>query len=74
MIQGYKLILDEDTIPNDDEREQLQELLNNVKLTEGYLALARDIEVMEPKSPEDIYKVCVWMLTLNTICLADIVL
>lgn len=59
MIQGYKLILDMGIIPNDDEREQLQELLNNVKLTDGYLALARDIEVMEPKSPEDIYKVCV---------------
>jgi 26S proteasome regulatory subunit N1 len=26
-------------------------------LSEGYLTLARDIEVMEPKSPEDIYKV-----------------
>jgi 26S proteasome regulatory subunit N1 len=29
-------------------------------LSEGYLTLARDIEVMEPKSPGDIYKVCFW--------------
>ncbi|GAB2290400.1 26S proteasome non-ATPase regulatory subunit 2 A, partial [Dionaea muscipula] len=37
-------------------REQVQDLINNTKLSEGYLTLARDIEVMEPKSPEDIYK------------------
>lgn len=40
-----------------EEREVLQEIINNTKLSEGYLALGRDIEVMEPKSPEDIYKV-----------------
>nr|GME13348.1 26S proteasome non-ATPase regulatory subunit 2 homolog A-like [Ipomoea batatas] len=39
-----------------EEREVLQEIINNTKLSEGYLALGRDIEVMEPKSPEDIYK------------------
>lgn len=49
--------LDEDVAPDYDDREALQEIVNNVKLSEGYLALARDIEVMEPKSPEDIYKV-----------------
>ena len=42
---------------DDDDREQLQEIINNSKLSEGYLTLARDIEVMEAKSPEDIYKV-----------------
>ncbi|THU56769.1 hypothetical protein C4D60_Mb11t20700 [Musa balbisiana] len=54
---GLVLELDEDIAPDDDDREALQEIVNNVKLSEGYLALARDIEVMEPKSPEDIYKV-----------------
>lgn len=44
-------------IAEDEEREALQDLINNTKLNEGYLTLARDIEVMEPKSPEDIYKV-----------------
>lgn len=54
---GLVLEIDEDIAPDDDDREALQEIVNNVKLSEGYLALARDIEVMEPKSPEDIYKV-----------------
>lgn len=58
-LQGLVLELDEDIAPDDDDREALQEIVNNVKLSEGYLALARDIEVMEPKSPEDIYKVLV---------------
>lgn len=47
---------------DDDDREALQEIINNSKLSEGYLTLARDIEVMEPKSPEDIYKVWVFSL------------
>ncbi|XP_044424091.1 26S proteasome non-ATPase regulatory subunit 2 homolog A isoform X2 [Triticum aestivum] len=33
------------------------EVVNNTKLSEGYHMLARDIGVMKPKSPEDIYKV-----------------
>lgn len=51
--------LDEELVPNDDDREVLQDIINNLKLSEGYLTLARDIEVMEPKSPEDIYKVSI---------------
>jgi len=39
-----------------DDRETLQEIVNDTKLSEGYLVLACDIEFMEPKSPEDIYK------------------
>ncbi|KAL6570700.1 26S proteasome non-ATPase regulatory subunit 2 A [Orobanche gracilis] len=53
---GVTFELDEDMIREDEEREAMQELINNSKLSEGYLTLARDIEVMEPKSPEDIYK------------------
>lgn len=48
--------LDDDMCDDDEEREALQALIFNSKLNEGYLTLARDIEVMEPKSPEDIYK------------------
>lgn len=51
------LELDDEMVPDDDDRYALQDIVNNVKLSEGYLTLARDIEVMEPKSPEDIYKV-----------------
>lgn len=44
-------------VADDDDREALQDIVNNTKLSEGYLTLARDIEVMEAKTPEDIYKV-----------------
>ncbi|CAK7322712.1 unnamed protein product [Dovyalis caffra] len=53
---GTTFVLDEDIAADDGEREVLQDIINNTKLSEGYLTLARDIEVMEPKSPEDIYK------------------
>ncbi|CAA0808637.1 26S proteasome non-ATPase regulatory subunit 2 homolog A [Striga hermonthica] len=53
---GVPFELDKSMIKEDEEREAVQELINNSKLNEGYLTLARDIEVMEPKSPEDIYK------------------
>jgi hypothetical protein len=49
--------IDDDIAADDNDKEVLQEIVNNTKLSEGYLTLARDIEVMEPKSPEDIYKV-----------------
>ena len=56
-MQGITFELDEEMVADDDDREALQDIINNTKLSEGYLTLARDIEVMEPKSPEDIYKV-----------------
>ena len=56
-MQGITFELDEEMVADDEDREWLQEIINNSKLSEGYLTLARDIEVMEPKSPEDIYKV-----------------
>ncbi|GMH12107.1 hypothetical protein Nepgr_013948 [Nepenthes gracilis] len=54
--QGVPFVLDDNMVLEEDDREQLQDIINNAKLSEGYLTLARDIEVMEPKSPEDIYK------------------
>jgi hypothetical protein len=30
--------------------------MSNSKLSEHFLALARDLDVMEPKVPEDVYK------------------
>ncbi|KAI3994728.1 hypothetical protein MKX01_002344 [Papaver californicum] len=53
---GVHFVLDESMVSDDDERGSFQEIINNMKLSEGYVNLARDIEVMEPKSPEDIYK------------------
>ncbi|KAL6185843.1 hypothetical protein ACLB2K_041966 [Fragaria x ananassa] len=34
----------------------MQDIINNTRLSEGYLTLARDLEVMEAKTPQDIYK------------------
>ena len=56
-MQGVAFELDDEMVVDNDERETLQDIINNIKLNEGFLTLARDIEVMEPKSPEDIYKV-----------------
>jgi 26S proteasome regulatory subunit N1 len=36
--------------------EELQTIMGNVRLNERYLALARDLDVMEAKVPEDVYK------------------
>lgn len=62
-VQGVLFELDAEMVADDDDRELLQDIINNSKLSEGYLNLARDIEVMEPKSPEDIYKVCEFVLS-----------
>ncbi|GJN18991.1 hypothetical protein PR202_gb06217 [Eleusine coracana subsp. coracana] len=56
-LKGLALEIDDEITADDNDKEVLQEIVNNTKLSEGYLTLARDIEVMEPKSPEDIYKV-----------------
>ncbi|KAI5338711.1 hypothetical protein PRUPE_3G134800 [Prunus persica] len=53
---GISFELDDEMVAEDDDREALQDIINNSKLSEGYLTLARDIEVMEAKTPEDIYK------------------
>ena len=34
----------------------VQGIVGNARLSEWYLALARDLDVMEPRSPEDVYK------------------
>ncbi|KAJ3225375.1 proteasome regulatory particle base subunit [Clydaea vesicula] len=38
------------------EDEELNEIINNSKLSEHFLSLGRDLDVMEAKTPEDIYK------------------
>ncbi|KAK1262268.1 26S proteasome non-ATPase regulatory subunit 2 1B [Acorus gramineus] len=53
---GMILELDDEMAEKDEDREALQDIINNFKLSAGYLYLARDLEVMEPKYPEDVYK------------------
>ena len=43
-------------IEDDDDEDELNELIGNVKLSEQFLKVAQDLDVMEPKTPEDIYK------------------
>jgi 26S proteasome regulatory subunit N1 len=57
-VQGISLDLDEELEDSNEQRDILQELISNSRLSEGYLTLARDLDVMEPKTPDDIYKVC----------------
>ncbi|CAG8700181.1 1181_t:CDS:2, partial [Scutellospora calospora] len=38
------------------EDEKIQEILNNTHLTTHFIALAKELDVLEPKTPEDIYK------------------
>jgi hypothetical protein len=43
-------------LQDEAERDTLREIISNSKLSEHFLALARDLDVMEPKVPEDVYK------------------
>ncbi len=53
---GVPLDLDDGPCAVSDDTDALKEILSNAKLSEHYLALARDLDVMEAKTPEDIYK------------------
>lgn len=39
-----------------DEYDELVEIMSNAHLNNNFLALARELDIMEPKVPEDIYK------------------
>ncbi|KAK8486481.1 hypothetical protein V6N11_045142 [Hibiscus sabdariffa] len=53
---GFEFELDDEICRNDDDRIHLQDIINNAKLSENYLTLARDMEVLEPKYLEDLHK------------------
>jgi len=53
---GVALNLEEGPCAVTDDVDALKDILSNAKLSEHYLALARDLDVMESKTPEDIYK------------------
>ena len=38
-----------------DEVEMLKENMRNMRLSGSFLALARELDIMEPKTPEDVY-------------------
>lgn len=39
-----------------EDQSQLQEILNNVRLTDSFKMLAKELEIVDPKTPDDIYK------------------
>ena len=42
--------------PYESENDDLQEIISNKNLFEHFKSLARDLDVMEPKHPESVYK------------------
>lgn len=45
-----------DTAECSDDRDDLVEIMSNAQLNNHFLNLARELDIMEPKTPEDIYK------------------
>eukprot|EP00566_Odontella_aurita_P002490 CAMPEP_0113572108 /NCGR_PEP_ID=MMETSP0015_2-20120614/25918_1 /TAXON_ID=2838 /ORGANISM="Odontella" /LENGTH=932 /DNA_ID=CAMNT_0000475117 /DNA_START=74 /DNA_END=2872 /DNA_ORIENTATION=+ /assembly_acc=CAM_ASM_000160 len=43
-------------VEDDEDEDDLNELIGNAQLSEQFLKLAQDLDVMDPKTPEDIYK------------------
>jgi len=43
-------------VEDDEDEEELNEMIGNEKLSEEFLKVAQDLDVMDPKTPEDIYK------------------
>ena len=39
-----------------EDADELKEIMNNSKLSQNFLNLARELDIMEAKVPEDIYK------------------
>ena len=57
MLARHQLFLVDGTLTEEDESDQeLAEILSNSHLNAHFLALARELDILEPKLPEDIYK------------------
>ncbi|CEO95240.1 26S proteasome non-ATPase regulatory subunit 2 like protein [Plasmodiophora brassicae] len=51
ILSSQKLVL-----PEYEDDDEMMEIMGNGKLHEHFLILAKELDVLEPKSPEDIYK------------------
>lgn len=57
LLGRHKVYFDaEENGVEDDDLEKLNQLIGNETLSEQFLQLAKDLDVMDPKTPEDIYK------------------
>lgn len=56
--QGTTLDLEEGpaAVPDEEQRTALQAIMSNARISERFLALARDLDVMAPRTPEEVYK------------------
>lgn len=43
-------------VEDDPEEDEMNELIGNERLSEQFLKVAQDLDVLDPKTPEDIYK------------------
>ena len=50
LLQALRIV-----IADEELREELRKINSNSRLSELFLALARDLDVMEPKSPEEVH-------------------
>lgn len=41
-------------MPDEEQRTALQAIMSNARISERYLALARDLDVMAPRTPEEV--------------------
>jgi 26S proteasome regulatory subunit N1 len=54
LIARQQIVLDFD--PQTEEEQEIAECLNNTKLPEHFKALGKELNILDPKSTEDIYK------------------
>ncbi|KAJ9644691.1 proteasome regulatory particle base subunit [Coniosporium apollinis] len=53
LIARQRIVLD---LPDGEEDDQLAECLNNTRLSDYFKALGKELNILDPKTPEDIYK------------------
>lgn len=56
IVLDVEELLEEELEDDDDEIELLAGLMRNTKLNDSFLELARELDIVEAKTPEDVYK------------------
>ncbi|KAK4874499.1 hypothetical protein RN001_013859 [Aquatica leii] len=60
-----------DLDPNVEDREDLLNILNNSQMSMHFLMLARELDIMEPKTPEEVYKTWLEPLPMRPLVLGE---
>lgn len=56
LLGRQQIYWDMEGLGEDEQLNELREIMNNSKLSQNFLNLARELDIMEPKIPEDVYK------------------